>query len=252
MSDTSSANFPPVTNITRPNQLQKGLFPFDAFAADDPNQTANPVLRLKSPWSFSAGAPMQPLNAAPSGNTTYNLPNVYPAQYQIYIPKAYMVAASGGPYTLTIQTPAGGTTVIVPLSPTGDMISSGALLFDVYVDSSGNVASKQWQISGSNSNGSWIKFADGTMECWGATEQVTTTTAWGGGLYFSTPVVKSFPAAFVGTPAMTANVANDVGNYHLSVDLIGVSPTGWNGIIFSPYLGGSTAAIFWMAIGRWK
>jgi Major tropism determinant N-terminal domain len=43
-------NFPPTTPLTRPNLLQKNFFPFDAFAADDPNVTAVPSLTLASPW----------------------------------------------------------------------------------------------------------------------------------------------------------------------------------------------------------
>lgn len=47
---SNAPNFPPTNPITRPNQIQKGLFPFDSYSADDPNVTAIPGLTLKSPW----------------------------------------------------------------------------------------------------------------------------------------------------------------------------------------------------------
>ena len=142
MSDTvTNPNQPPVNPLTLNQNLPKNLFPFSAFQFDDPNLTSPPVLRLKEPWQFSAGGPVKPLTAVVNADTAFNLPAIYPAQYTIYIPAAYLKVSGATGKNLTIQTPAGGTTVIVPLSPTGDTISSGALLFDVYVDSSGHVAS---------------------------------------------------------------------------------------------------------------
>ena len=49
-----SANFPPVTPVTTPQQSQKAFFPFAAFSFDDPNKTNPPNLRLKDPWIFNA------------------------------------------------------------------------------------------------------------------------------------------------------------------------------------------------------
>lgn len=112
--------------------------------------------------------PILPLSAAISANFVYNtIPNTQ-GQYSIYIPAAYLVASSGGPYTLTLSTGvAGKTTVLVPICNTGDTLLSGNLLFNVYVDALGNVTSDAWTVSGSNSNGTYIKFSDGTMEQWG-------------------------------------------------------------------------------------
>ncbi len=47
-----SPNYPPTNPVTTARQSQKSYFPFDAFSFDDPNQVANPVLRVKGPWSF--------------------------------------------------------------------------------------------------------------------------------------------------------------------------------------------------------
>jgi hypothetical protein len=43
----------------------------------------------------------KPLSAVPSGNVTFQLPEGS-ENYQIYIPKANLVASSGGPFTLSI------------------------------------------------------------------------------------------------------------------------------------------------------
>jgi hypothetical protein len=161
----ADANFPPVNPIDRPNQYQKGFYPFSAFSSDDPNVTANPVLRLIPPWRFSAGAPIEPLSSSVTANATVTLPSTYPSQYQIYIPAAYLVAYSGGPYTLIITTGVSGkTTVLVPICKNGDTLLSGSLLFNIYVDTTGNVTSDAWSILASNARGSYSALSNGEME----------------------------------------------------------------------------------------
>jgi hypothetical protein len=49
---SNAPNFPPSLPITRANQIQKDFFPFAAFSADDPNNTAIPILKLLAPWIF--------------------------------------------------------------------------------------------------------------------------------------------------------------------------------------------------------
>ena len=75
-------------------------------------------------------------------------------------------ASSGGPYTVTLTTGT-GSTVVVPIPASGDTVYSNPLVFMLYIDPSGNVIDGPWKISGSNSNGSYIQFDDGTMECRG-------------------------------------------------------------------------------------
>jgi hypothetical protein len=97
--------------------------------------------------------PTEAVSSPVSGNTTYTISNVIGFQ-SILIRKANLVASAGGPFTLTITT-GSGDVVYVPIAAFGDTILSGDLLFDVYVDSSGNVISKDWVISGSNTNGAY-------------------------------------------------------------------------------------------------
>ena len=51
MSD--GGNFPKSVQIDKPNQYQKGFFPFSAWSSDDPNVTANPTLTLNSLWKLA-------------------------------------------------------------------------------------------------------------------------------------------------------------------------------------------------------
>ena len=68
--------------------------------------------------------------------------------------------------------------------------------------------------SGSNNNGSWIKFADGTMICkFTQIINVAVTNAWGS-LYGGKFSVHDYPQEFIDIPeASIALVANNDGNY---------------------------------------
>ena len=103
--------------------------------------------------------PVEAVSSPVSGNTTYTISNVIGFQ-SILIRKANLVASAGGPFTLTITT-GSGDVVYVPIAAFGDTILSGDLLFDVYVDSSGNVESKDWEIEGSNVRGTYRSYPGG-------------------------------------------------------------------------------------------
>jgi len=250
---SGAINNPPAVPLDKGNQFQKGFFPFDAFSADDPNTASAPALTLKTPWKFSAlqYTPLQvvaPLSGKIGVNTTYNLPTTYPAQYRIYIPAADLVASSGGPFTLTIQTPAAGASVKVPINASGDTILSGDLLFDVYVDGSGNVISGPWQISGSNSNGNYTQFAEGTMIARGLYSYTRTATYQNVSIPLSTNFsdanysssVKQWSAS-VGSAAFAYN---DTGTNTKSA----INVTMW----VQTGSTSCTATLDWIAIGRWK
>ena len=68
--------------------------------------------------------------------------------------------------------------------------------------------------NGSNNNGSWIKFADGTMICrFTQIINVTVNTAWGS-LYGGKFSVHDYPQEFIDIPeASITLVANNDGNY---------------------------------------
>lgn len=183
----------------------------------------------------TVGGVTQPLSSAISANTSYTLPNA-PGLVSIYIPVAYLKASSGGPFTLTLTTGVSGkTNVVVPISPSGDTISSGYLLFDVYVDSVGNVVSKAWDIVGVNTNGQYSKFAGGAMQCDGKVRGA----AAGLNPY-------PLPAVFANTDYVVTGSVFPTGSYQFftgyasSVSAINVyQVAGGNGFD-------------WVATGRWR
>ena len=207
----------------------------------DMNKTIQSVqnnIPVASSGSLSSGTPLQPLTSAISGNFTYSAPSTS-GFYSVYVPSAYLVAASGGPYTLTIQS--GSTpvsTVKVPISAFGNTIASGNLLFDIYVDSNSNVTAKDFQVSGSNSKGSYIQFDDGTMEEWG-------------NKFASNGDTLIFPVPFIARPSVSFTASNDSSNvlvpgtYSVGVSLCGVNYRFANGT------GCNNVSLEWNVRGRW-
>lgn len=111
---------------------------------------------------------------------------------------------------------------------------------------------------GSNANGEYVRYADGTQICWNRSETaVTTTTAVGN--IFSVPSLTSFnfPIAFTSPPRVT-----DGSSFINSSGSAAGSARAWGGAISNSansscsmaYLGGTSASgTFpgYMAIGRW-
>ena len=106
--------------------------------------------------------------------------------------------------------------------------------------------------SGSNSNGSYIQFADGTMECWYVSSNLLTTNGGGSPVCYSSTSF-TFPISFVGNlPVVTpmrqggANAfswgAENNGFPSLSVTAIYYCSIGLNTTLYPGY----------RAIGRWK
>lgn len=54
---------------------------------------------------------------------------------------------------------------------------------------------------GSNANGEYVKYADGTQICWQSRTDTTAISSSGSSVFFSAPIEWSFPVEFVGTPA---------------------------------------------------
>ena len=160
--------------------------------------------------------------------------------YSILVPAATLKASAGGPFSVTLTTGVSGkSNIIIPISPSADTISSGNLLFDINIDSAGNISSKAWSIAGSNSNGSYVKFADGTMECWMVPS---------GFIPYNTWTTYSLPAAFIDTTySGSMNLVGDVG----STGLFNLKST----TQFSAYnrsASGTAVGGAFMFMGRWR
>jgi hypothetical protein len=210
----------------------------------DMNKTIQAVqnnIPVASSGSLSSGAPLQPLTSTLSGNFTYSAPSTS-GFYSVYIPSAYLVAASGGPYTLTIQSGSiPGSTVKVPISAFGNTIASGNLLFDIYVDSNSNVTAKDFQVSGSNSNGSYVQFADGTMEEWGTSASYTN----GAGVTITLPVPFKDATYIVNQTRVRSGSTNSSTSAPPFAYVVSTSQ-------FTLTSGGTeNTPSYWTAIGRW-
>lgn len=109
--------------------------------------------------------------------------------------------------------------------------------------------------SGSNSNGSWVKFSDGTMMCRGiVTTGDVTFTAWGSLYQYEVPSV-SFPSSFIDVPHIdfTSNNPSTEYNYCLEAGTYQTtkSETGIMRVV-RPLATTGRIQIKWTAIGKWK
>ena len=108
-------------------------------------------------------------------------------------------------------------------------------------------------VTGSNTNGYYVKYADGTMICYGRNSLGTRaiTTAWGS-WFISAPISRTYPVAFVGAPAsVSVNMENTTGDLAVWVSAPSRT-TGFDGYFTRGVSGTFICTMAWMAIGRWK
>ncbi|HHT4300055.1 TPA: phage tail protein [Citrobacter werkmanii] len=107
---------------------------------------------------------------------------------------------------------------------------------------------------GSNSNGEYTKFADGTLICWFTRSAESTANNSSGGttnLYFSSEVGLTFPAIFVGTtPTVTPSASLSSGGTSSWPSVRGRSLTGTSLALISN-VQNAAAYLGYTAIGRW-
>lgn len=101
---------------------------------------------------------------------------------------------------------------------------------------------------GSNSNGKYLRLADGTQLCWGDTATATASGAYGSG-YASPAANFTYPAAFIESPAVFGNTINQSNPIMILPDQ--TPTTTGNGIRVFAFIQNATAAVRWFAIGRW-
>lgn len=102
---------------------------------------------------------------------------------------------------------------------------------------------------GTNANGEYVRFADGTQICTHNVGNLASNSATGGGFSTSAASTWTFPAAFVGTTGLSvAGMANAIGRWlsfdNISATVVDVRHNSWvsNGSGFSTRV---------IAIGRW-
>ena len=122
------------------------------------------------------------------------------------------------------------------------------------VSQSGGVPTGAIIERGSNSNGEYTKFADGTLICWFTKSVESITSNPSGGttnLYFSTESVFTFPATFVGTrPAVAPSAQLSTGGTSSWPSVRGSSLTGTSIALISN-VQNSAAYLGYTAVGRW-
>lgn len=107
--------------------------------------------------------------------------------------------------------------------------------------------------SGSNDNGSWIKYSDGTMICYKSTGWIdmNITTSWGS-LYEGNISVGNFPAEFIETP--TISVTPFGSGMLIEQGGVDASKTSWGNItcVRPNNVENVKARFHLIAIGKWK
>jgi hypothetical protein len=106
--------------------------------------------------------------------------------------------------------------------------------------------------SGSNANGSYVKYADGTMECWGISPNaVAVNTAAGGVFHSASAVVFQFAVAFANVPSIVPSTITSSGFYSWAAFEGGASPSSFGCRAVSPS-NNASAYLCYIARGRWK
>lgn len=113
--------------------------------------------------------------------------------------------------------------------------------------------------SGSNSNGSWIKYSDGTMICSGKKElsSVAITNSINNGAFFASEVLTSFadfPVSFIGKPTSFSMSVSSGGGYGAWIQkMYPPSATNINNFrIIGTWNSTQNFEVSYIAIGKWK
>jgi hypothetical protein len=106
--------------------------------------------------------------------------------------------------------------------------------------------------TGSNSNGNWIKYDNGTMECWNYNATTVTTSSGFGNIWASpASTLFTFPASFIAVPLIMPLCKPTVAAPWGSIDPTTISATQVTIYVIG---GGSNNAGYpgYRALGRWK
>lgn len=103
--------------------------------------------------------------------------------------------------------------------------------------------------SGENANGTYIKYADGTLVCQHRVSTIDNITTVAGSLYSCTPVIWTFPAPFINNDvAISASDSSSTAVFFICT-AISVSAS-VRGYCYTPVASLRDAAV--TAIGRWR
>lgn len=120
------------------------------------------------------------------------------------------------------------------------------------VSQSGGVPTGSMIERGSNANGEYVRWADGTQICWVsfAAASRSITTALGSMFTLSAPVGRTFPIAFSAVPTVSPTLGASSSGRVFAVP-INASTATWTYDLMSPTSVTSTVSEAYIAIGRW-
>lgn len=106
---------------------------------------------------------------------------------------------------------------------------------------------------GSNANGEWVRWEDGTQVCYATTGDITPSWSGGTGVWLTNTGV-IFPAAFISTPKVLSQMLDGlVGSRGTFVGLVNATTTSVT--LYVRAVSSNNETIFritYLAIGRWK
>ncbi|MCK5605861.1 hypothetical protein KAR91_28450 [Candidatus Pacearchaeota archaeon] len=107
--------------------------------------------------------------------------------------------------------------------------------------------------SGSNANGDFVKYADGTMECWHTHTASDTSNQATGNVFSISPVYNlTFPAAFIAAPVVVPGVKVTTGNAWGAQSFVNATTATESGsLTFFAALNTAVASVSYHAKGRW-
>lgn len=106
--------------------------------------------------------------------------------------------------------------------------------------------------SGSNANGAYMKFGDGTMICHGTkTLNTAIATAWGSLFINDSDIMTFYPAMFIGIPSVTSLVKS-IGDHAFTMNSNISDDRFVCRIARGVTLTNTNFGLCWHAIGRWK
>ena len=156
--------------------------------------------------------------------------------------RAFVYAATAGTATVTIYWQAIGKWSSAPVYPVTLWKRTGGSL----ATTTGTSVVTGIYDSGTNSNGSWIRFTDGTMICWGYNISISVGVNQG----FTANYPINFTNDYSTGQTFTYSLVSNAGNYPTSYVGNGYPTTSQSLVVYT--IAGSLCRITWQAIGKWK
>ncbi|WP_445572072.1 hypothetical protein [Pseudomonas sp. E102] len=161
------------------------------------------------------------------------------------------LGASGSPAALPAVIPIakGGTG-----NATGTATKLAAAAMVGTVSQSGGVPTGAIIERGSNTNGSFVKFADGTMICWhlASLGSIPVTNAAGGVVYSVAQLGLPFPFPFAGSPSVLISSISSGGLSWISMgSALPTSSSTQNYFVLAPVAATIAITVMMIATGRW-